>query len=142
MMTMGKLVRFILLLALFAPSAPDSWCASPTGPDLQAALRAVTRGLEAGSANTVSSYFSKMIDLEVPGYQGTYSRSQAGKILSDFFSDHKVQDFSISRQDKAGDGGYYAIGELTCGDVKYRVYLLIKEDNGAAVVPVLRINKL
>ncbi len=138
---MKKAAKILVIwISLLAPMAMPS-VARAAGADLQAALREVTKALQNGSADVISGYLGKMVDLDLPGFQGTYSRSQAGKIISDFFADHKVKEFKVNRQDKTGDGGYYVVGHLVSGSTTYRVYLVVKEEGGSAVVPVFRINE-
>ncbi len=132
-----RILKILWLFLLLGPAVSGA-----SGPaDLQAALKAVTRAIGSGSADVISPYISRMADLEVPGFSGTYSKAQAGKILSDFFSAHKVNEFSVTKQDGTGDGGIYTIGLLKCGDKKYRVYFMIKEENGKPVIPVFKINE-
>ncbi len=133
-------MRTFKILSLLLALAPLAWAAeNPSG--LQAALKEVTKAIGSGSSGAVAQYISRMADLDVPGYSGTYSKAQAGKILSDFFSAHKVNEFSVTKQDGTGDGGIYTIGMLKCGDEKFRVYFIMKEDNGKPVIPVFKINE-
>src|SRR5512138_859583 len=134
------MVRILKILAFLLLTGPLVH-GEPGPPDIQAALKAVTKAIGSGSAAQVAEYFSRMADLDVPGYNGTYSKAQAGKILSDFFSAHKVNEFSVTKQDETGDGGTYTIGVLKCGAKKYRVYFIMKEESGKAVIPVFKINE-
>ncbi len=134
---MIRILKILCLLLLPGPWA----CGAPSPGGLQPALKEVTNAIRSGSANAIEPYISRMADLDVPGYTGTYSKAQAGKILSDFFSAHKVNEFSVTKQDGTGDGGIYTIGALKSGDKKYRVYFIMKEDNGKPVIPVFKINE-
>jgi hypothetical protein len=134
------MVRFLKILCLFLLMTPA--VSGATGPaDLQPALKAVTKALGSGSADIVGGYFSQMADLDLPGYTGTYSKAQAGKILSDFLAAHKVSEFSITKQDETGNGGIFTIGLLKSASKLYRVYFIMKEENGKPVIPVFKINE-
>jgi hypothetical protein len=134
---MVRFLKFFCLLLLLTPAVSGA----PAPSDLQPALKTVTSALGSGSADVVSGYFSRMADLDLPGYTGTYSRAQAGKILSDFFAAHKVSEFSVTKQDETGNGGIFTIGLMKCGPKLYRVYFVMKEENGKPVIPVFKINE-
>jgi hypothetical protein len=134
------MVRFLKILCLLILMVPSVY-AAPAPADLQPALKTVTRALGNASADIVSGYFSPRADLDLPGYTGTYSKAQAGKILSDFFAAHKVSEFSVTKQDVTGNGGIFTIGLMKCGPKLYRVYFVMKEENGKPVIPVFKINE-
>ena len=109
------------------------------GPEETAVL--VTSAIQAGNATEVSKYFNSMVDLTLPGYDDTYSKTQAGQIMKDFFSQNPVKVFKITRQGSSPDGSQYSIGSLDTGKKVFRVYFLIKSVNGQNFVHQLQVQE-
>jgi hypothetical protein len=109
------------------------------GPEETA--KQVAAALKSGNAAAVSNHFGTMVSLSVPGFDETYSKTQAGQILKDFFSRTPVTAFKVTRQGSSEDGSHYSIGELQSGQKKYRVYYLIRQVSGKPVVQQLQIQE-
>ncbi len=101
----------------------------------------VSTAIQAGNATEVTKYFNSMVDLTLPGYDDTYSKTQAGQILKDFFSQNPVKSFKITRQGASPDGSQYAIGSLESGKKVYRVYFIIKAVNGQNLIQQLQVQE-
>ena len=101
----------------------------------------VASAIQAGSATEVAKYFNAMIDLTLPGYDDTYSKTQAGQIMKEFFSQNPVKSFKITRQGSSPDGSQYSIGSLDTGKKVFRVYFLIKSVNGQNLVHQLQVQE-
>ena len=69
-----------------------------------------------------------------------YSRSQAEQILLKFFLDHKPLAFKIIFEG-GKENSRYAIGSLTTKETKYRIYILIKKQDGEPLIHQLRIEE-
>lgn len=110
-----------------------------TPPDDTAKL--VAAALQAGNAAEVSKYFNPMVDLSLPGSDDTYSKTQAGQILKEFFSQNVVKSFKVSKQGSSADGSTYCIGTLEAGGKSYRVYYLIKPVAGKNLVQQLQVQE-
>jgi len=124
----------ILLLLVFY-----SFRGFGSGPD--ETVKLIAAGIQAGNAAAVSKHFNTMVDLSLPGYEDTYSKTQAGQILKDFFAQNPVQKFKITKQGASEDGSQYAIGELETSKKNYRVYFLIKAVGGNNLVHQLQIQE-
>jgi len=109
------------------------------GPEETAAQ--VASALQAGNAADVSKYFNSMIDLTLPGYDDTYSKTQAGQIMKEFFIKNPVKSFKITRQGSSPDGSQYSIGSLDTGKKVFRVYFLIKSAGGQNLVHQLQVQE-
>lgn len=109
------------------------------GPEETA--RHVAAGLNTGNAGAVASHFNTMVDLSLPGSEETYSKTQAGRVLKEFFSQNRVKSFKISKQGSSADGSMYCIGTLTTEKMGYRVYFLIRKTNGKELVQQLQIQE-
>ncbi len=101
----------------------------------------VTSAIQAGNAAEVAKNFNAMIDLTLPGYDDSYSKTQAGQILKDFFAQNPVKSFKITRQGSSPDGSQYTIGSLEAGKKIYRVYFIIKSVSGQYLVQQLQVQE-
>ena len=108
-----------------------------TGPEDTAVQ--VASAIQAGNAAELSKYFNAMIDLTIPGYDDSYSKTQAGQIMKEFFTQNTVKTFKITRQGSSPDGSQYSIGSLETGKKVFRVYFLIKSVNGQNLIHQLQV---
>ena len=127
---MVSLMVPVLILMGFLPIA---------GPDDTATQ--VATAIQAGNSSDLSKYFNAMVDLTLPGYDDSYSKTQAGQIMKEFFSQNPVKSFKISKQGSSPDGSQYSIGSLDTGKKVYRVYFLIKSVNGQNLVHQLQVQE-
>lgn len=96
--------------------------------------------LQSGDAKTLSGFFNDNIELVVLENDNVYSKAQAQQIVSKFFTNYKPEKFSIIHQG-GKDGSKYVIGSLTTKKGSFRVYFLIKVDQGNSFIHQLRIEK-
>jgi hypothetical protein len=129
-------IQFILLFAVGLVCTAYS---SLAGPEETAAQ--VSAALQAGNAADVAKYFNPMVDLTLPGYDDSYSKTQAGQILKDFFTQNPVKGFKVTKQGSSPDGTYYTIGTLETGKKNYQVYFLIKTANGQNLIQQLQLQE-
>ena len=73
---------------------------------------------------------------------GVYSKAQAKQIVNNFFNSHtpEPQGFSILHQG-GKEGAKYVIGNLITNNGSFRVYFLLKKNNGKEYIHQLRIEK-
>lgn len=126
--------RFIILVCLVAGFltflCPDNLQSQPsqyTFPEL------LEKGFRKGSAPEIAVFFRESLSVELPNQTGVYSKLQAEKMLHEFFLKNTVDGFTIRRSGNTGStGNFFTIGELVCGSVRYRVYVVtinIKDKN-------------
>lgn len=99
----------------------------------------VVKALEKSDHGVLAATFHTMVDLQIPGYSGNFSQSQASVILQRFFSDHPVASVRITRNGDNSDGSSYAIGELVSSGKKYRLYFVTREISGEEKVMVFKV---
>jgi len=99
----------------------------------------VVDALEKNDHEALVSCFHAMADLQIPGYNGNFSKSQASVIMKKFLSEQPVASVTISKTGDNSDGSSYAMGELVSGGKKYRLYFVTKETEGVERVLVLKI---
>jgi len=111
---------------------------------LQAQTDKVPEGIvlsfKAGNAAELSKFFHDNVELIILEKEDVYSRSQAEQIIRKFFSEHPPEDFKIIF--KGGKvNSRYAIGSLETPGKTYRVYFLLKKQDGSPYIHQLRIEE-
>jgi hypothetical protein len=96
--------------------------------------------LKSGNARALSEYFNQNVELVVPGSDNVYSKAQAQLIVNNFFSSHSPKSFSVIHQG-GKEGAQYVIGNLDTQKGTFRVYFLLKKNNGKDYIHQLRIEK-
>ncbi len=96
--------------------------------------------LKSGNAKTLSEYFNQNVELVVPENDNVYSKAQAQLIVNDFFSINSPQGFSVIHQG-GKEGAQYVIGNLSTRKGFFRVYFLLKKNDGKDYIHQLRIEK-
>jgi hypothetical protein len=99
----------------------------------------IITGLKAGDAKIVASHFYENIELVVIDREIVCSQAQGEQILKDFFSRNKPLDFKITHQ--GGNESLYGIGKMQTENGNFRVYFLLKSNDGKSQIVQLRIDK-
>ena len=85
------------------------------------------------------SCLNPMVDLQIPGYSGNFSQSQASVILKKFLAGHRIDSVILTKEGTNSDGSRYALGDLITGGKKYRLYFVTRNTDGKERVLVLKI---
>ncbi len=96
--------------------------------------------LQTGNAKNLAAYFNQNVELVVQENDNVYSKAQAQLIVNDFFSTHSPQNFSVIHQ-SGKEGAQYVIGNLDTKKGSFRVYFLLKKNDGKDYIHQLRIEK-
>ena len=127
-----KIVPLFILLSLFltkSVSIPDNFDDIP---------RDIAIAFKVGTAKELSRFFNENLELEVEGKENVYSKSQAERIMDNFFTKYPPKDFEFVH--KVGkEEAQYAIGKLTTFNGNFRVVMLLKNKNGKKLIHQLRI---
>ena len=100
----------------------------------------VSSAIKTGDVSTLANYLNEPLDLTIPGSEDNFSRAQATQILKKFFKDQPPKSFVVQQSGKSVDGSLFVIGRYeTLDGKKYKVYFLIKEFSGKALVYLLEI---
>jgi hypothetical protein len=97
--------------------------------------------LKSGNAKVLSRYFNQNVDLVVLNDQNVYSKAQAQQIVGNFFNSYPPEDFSVVH-DSGKEGAKAVIGTLKTSNGSFRVYFLLKQNEGKEYIHQLRIEKL
>lgn len=96
--------------------------------------------LKSGNASKLAGYFGQNVELVVLDYENVYSKAHAQQVISDFFKKYPPVNFTIIHQG-GKEGSNYVIGNLQVPSEKFRVYFLVKWQNGVANIHQLRIER-
>jgi len=100
----------------------------------------ITLSVRAGNAAELAKYFYTNIELVILDNEDVYSKTQAEQILRKFFTDHHPTSFKIIFEG-GKETSRYAIGSLTTSTGNFRVYFLIKDQDGSPLIHQLRIEQ-
>ena len=87
----------------------------------------IASALSAGNATELATYFNTMVDLSIPGTEDSYGKTQATRIMQDFFTKYPVKSYKSSKQGSSNDGSQFSIGRMEAGNKIFRVYFLLKK---------------
>lgn len=96
--------------------------------------------LKSGNARVLSDYFNQNVELVVLENDNVYSKAQAEQIVNNFFASYKPEGFTVIHNG-GKEGAKYVIGNLTTNKGKFRVYFLLKQNQGKDYIHQLRIEK-
>ena len=94
--------------------------------------------IRTGNSKDLAKYFNTNLDLTIPGYTGSCSKSQAEIIIKDFFKKYPPKTFTIIHQGASTDGAQYSIGSMNSGSMNFRVYFLLKKFSEKFFIQQLR----
>jgi hypothetical protein len=100
----------------------------------------IVLSFKAGNAAELSKYVHDNVELIILDNEDVYSRSQAEQILRKFFTEHKPKAFRIIFEG-GKENSRYAIGNLQTNKGEYRVYFLMKKQDGSPYIHQLRIEE-
>jgi|SRR5690554_2850026 len=96
--------------------------------------------IKTGNSKSLAEFFNQNIELVVPESDNVFSKAQAQLIVNEFFSTHTPHTFSVIHQG-GKEGAQYVIGNLATNKGFFRVYFLLKKNNGKDYIHQLRIEK-
>ena len=96
--------------------------------------------LENGDSKKLSQYFNQNVELVVLEDDNVYSKAQAQQIVSKFFNNNKPEKFTVIHQG-GKEGAKYVIGNLKTNTGSFRIYFLLKSNDGKNYIHQLRIEK-
>src|SRR6056297_1391705 len=127
-----KIVPLFILISIFiTQSNPLNFDDIPS--DIAIAFKV-------GTAKELSRFFNENLELEVEGKENVYSKSQAERIMDNFFTKYPPKDFKFVHKGGKKDA-QYAIGKLITFNGNFRVYMLLKTKNDKKLIHQLRIEK-
>jgi hypothetical protein len=101
----------------------------------------ILTALKSGSADQVSNYFDKILDLKFPEKDEIkgIGKNQASIALKSFFDNNKIKGFELSSQREMG-GTMYIAGKLTNGGDGYKLSMMMRNKEGKTQIITVRIS--
>jgi hypothetical protein len=117
---MKRLIIMMLAAALFMPFMQSS-AGIPQG-----VIDNIAASIRAGNYKALSGYFGNAVEVELPGKEGTFSKSQAEMLLKDFFAKELPASFTVNQKGSSSGGSMFMIGTYKSANGVFRTYLLLK----------------
>lgn len=101
----------------------------------------IINALKSGSADQVSGYFDKILDIKFPDKDEIkgIGKNQAGIALKSFFDNNNINGFELSSQ-REMSGTMYIVGKLINGNEGYRLSMMLKYKDGKPQIITVRIS--
>jgi hypothetical protein len=119
------ILLIILITRNFLPLY--SYQSHPITQEIVAAIRS-------GDASKLSEYFDDALDITLPSLEGTYSKSQSGLLIKDFFSKNPPSSFVVDHEGSSDNGSLYIIGNYKSNASSFRTYILVKKLSGTYAI--------
>lgn len=82
--------------------------------------------LKTGNAQSLAGVFSDKVSIKILDLEDLISRSQAQALIEDFFSKHKVKNYTTLHSSFINTGHQFITGNLETNDGKFRISILIR----------------
>ena len=101
----------------------------------------ILTALQSGSADKVSNYFDKILDIKFPDKDEIKSigKNQAGIALKSFFDNNNIKGFELSSQREMG-GTMYIAGKLINSGDGYKLSMMMRTKEGRPQIITVRIS--
>ena len=126
-----KIIPILLIGALFFKGGT-------TQQEEQQIPRDIAIAFKVGTAKELARFFNDNLELAVGEKEDVYSKSQAERIMDNFFANHSPKSFKFIHQG-GKETAQYAIGKLVTFNGEFRVYMLLKKNNENPLIHQLRI---
>ncbi len=114
---------------------------APAQNESQNIIMEITKAFKQADENKLAIYFNSTIDLEIPGTDGTYSKTQSVVIMHDFFKKHQMNSFVLNHDGSSNDGSKYMIGTYKTAELELRLYILMKNKKGKLLIHQLQLEE-
>ncbi len=112
------------------------------GLHAQSQVDAISRALQAGDANALSTYFDQQVEVCILDNEQVYPKSQAVQMVRDFFTKNKPKSYlQVHQGASSGKASQYTIGKLSTVTGQYRVYVYLKSGSGSSLIQEIRFDK-
>jgi hypothetical protein len=101
----------------------------------------IASALSSGNATELAAYFNTMVDLSIPGTEDNYGKTQATRILQDFFLKYPVKSYKTTKQGSSTDGSQFVIARMEAGNKIFRVYYLMKKSEDKYLIHQFQIQE-
>lgn len=89
----------------------------------------INRCISKGDATAVSSFFCRIVEVNILGEDGYCSKEQAGSMLETFFKEYPPKMYTMRQCSSNTEITKYSIGTYVSGQTSYKVYYVLKKEN-------------
>lgn len=114
----------VVVFLMLAGSSLYTECAAQSS-----VITNVRNAIKAGSSRELTRHFNDMVELNIEGKIGNYTKEQSTFVLKEFFDKYPSSDFQYIHQGASEDGTQYAIGRYSHDTGSFRVFMLVKQVN-------------
>ncbi|HAN78530.1 MAG TPA: hypothetical protein DCQ31_12580 [Bacteroidales bacterium] len=100
--------------------------------------KSISDAVKTGNSAQLAKHFFDNIEVIISGKENIYSRTQAERILNEFFSKNQPKDFVILHQG-GKNASQFAIGRLSTNNGTYRFTMFMKTEGEKQLIHQLRI---
>ncbi len=105
------------------------------------AIMEITKAFKQADEKKLALFFNSTIDLELPGTDGSYSKTQSEVIMHDFFNKYKVGSFVLNHDGSSNDGSKYMIGTYKTNNTELRLYILLKNKEDRLLIHQIQLEE-
>lgn len=99
----------------------------------------ISLGFANSDQQTIAKYIGNKVEINLFDLSGVYSKAQAEMVLKDFFDKYEVQSFQLFNKNNANGGpSKFAIGNLNTRNGNFRIFFILKEQEGAYFIQEMR----
>jgi hypothetical protein len=104
---------------------------------IQGVNESIAAAVKIGSSSELAKYFNNTVEIQIPGNEGTFSKSQAEMIIKEFFAKNPPATYTTNQQGASNGGAQFMIGTYKSGKLVFHVYVLIKPVAGKMLIQQL-----
>jgi hypothetical protein len=102
-------------------------------------FKEIENAIGLGNASLLATLMGSSIELEIPGSEGIFSRSQAEQVLNKFFNKYPPTAFDITHMGHSAAGTRFAVGDyITSKDQTFRVTIFLKKTGGQYLIQEIK----
>jgi len=105
-------------------------------------LNAITNAIKTADTKTIYDYCENSIILNIPGANGKYSKTQARKILDQFFKDQPAKEIKFIKNQSKNQNEYYSIIEYNSEKQSFNFFVEIKRVETSFLIQKIQIQEI
>lgn len=99
------------------------------GPIQNIELNKINKAFEVNDVSALAKYFYNSVQISLPDVNSTLSKSQAKRIIDQFFNDYSCIEISVVKSDRISAGNWFSILNYISKSNKFKIYYRIQKIN-------------
>lgn len=99
------------------------------GPIQNIELNKINKAFEVNDVSALAKYFYNTVQISLPDVNSTLSKSQAKRIIDQFFNDYSCTEISVVKSDRISAGKWFSILNYISKSNKFKIYYRIQTIN-------------